>query len=107
MHPRLFAMKHCGLLTALLMFATPGLLPDLAAAETKAPYAWPLTTANGLFHLWLPKDAPAIKGLLVFPYHGTGEQWSESPEVQDLAKELAYVLSLRPSNLQQPTARNP
>ena len=89
MHPRLFTMKHCGLLAALLMFATPGLLPNLAAAETKVPYAWPLTTANGLFHLWLPKDAPTIKGLLVFPYHGTGEQWSESPEVQDLAKELA------------------
>jgi hypothetical protein len=89
MQSSLFTLKHCALLTTLLL-ATPGLLPNLAAAaETKAPYAWPFTTANGLFHLWLPKDAPAIKGLLVFPYHGTGEQWSESPEVQDLAKELA------------------
>lgn len=76
------------LLTALLL-ALLGLLPNSSAAEPKTPHAWPFTTGNGLFHLWLPKDVPAIKGLLVFPYHGTGEQWSVSPEVQELAKELS------------------
>ena len=76
------------LLTAPLL-ALLVLLPNASAAEPKTPYAWPFTTENGLFHLWLPKDTPAIKGLLVFPYHGTGEQWSVSPEVQDLAKELS------------------
>jgi hypothetical protein len=76
------------LLTALLL-APLGLLPNASAGEPKMPYAWPFTTENGLFHLWLPKGTPAIKGLLVFPYHGTGEQWSVSPEVQDLAKELS------------------
>ena len=76
------------LLTALLL-APLILLPNASAAEPKTPYAWPFTTENGLFHFWAPKDVPAIKGLLVFPFHGTGEQWSESPEVQDLAKELS------------------
>ena len=63
------------LLTALLL-APLCLVPNATAAEPKTPYAWPFTTGNGLFHLWLSQDTPAIKGLLVFPYHGTGEQWS-------------------------------
>lgn len=82
-------MKHILICLVLLLLAPLGLLPNASAAEPKTPYAWPFTTENGLFHMWLPKDTAAIKGLLVFPYHGTGEQWSESPEVQDLAKELS------------------
>ncbi len=82
-------MHHTLILLTALLLAPLGLLPNVSADEPKTPYAWPLTTADGLFHLWLPKDAPTIKGLLVFPYHGTGEQWSESPEVQGLAKELS------------------
>lgn len=82
-------MHHTLILITALLLAPLGLLPNSSTAEPQTPYAWPFTTENGLFHLWLPQDAPAIKGLLVFPYHGTGEQWSESPEVQDLAKELS------------------
>jgi hypothetical protein len=81
-------MKTTLTLLAALLFTPLGLLPNSSAAEPKTPYAWPFTTADGLFHLWLPKDASTIKGLLVFPYHGTGEQWSKSPEVQELATEL-------------------
>jgi hypothetical protein len=82
------AMNPTTTILAALLLAPLGLLPNSSAAEPKAQYAWPFTTENGLFHLWLPEDASAIKGLLVFPYHGTGEQWSKSPEVQELAKEL-------------------
>jgi len=85
------AMKKLFALIAALLLAPLILFLNVAAAEETKPkpaYAWPFTTENGLIHLWLPKDIPAIKGLLVFPYHGTGEQWSRSPEVQELAKEL-------------------
>ena len=82
-------MQHTLILITALLLAPLGLLSNSSSAEAKTPYAWPFTTENGLFHLWLPKDTPTIKGLLVFPYHGTGEQWSVSPEVQDLAKELS------------------
>lgn len=81
-------MKQIFNLLTVMLIAALGRLPNCGAAEPKPPYAWPFTTENGLFHLWLPKDTPAVKGLLVFPYHGIGEQWSASPEVQSLAKEL-------------------
>jgi len=81
-------MKHLFILIIALLLGSLGLLPNSSAEEPKTSSAWPFTTENGLFHLWLPQDASAIKGLLVFPLYGAGEPWSVSPEVQELAKEL-------------------
>ena len=81
-------MKHLFILIIALLLGSLGLLPNSSAEEPKTSYAWPFTTENGLFHLWLPQDSSAIKGLLVFPLYGAGEPWSVSPEVQELAKEL-------------------
>src|SRR6218665_3642103 len=83
-------MKPSYTLLTVLLVAPLGLLANAVAEDAvpKTVYAWPFTTENGVFYLWLPKEVPKIKGLLVFPYHGTGEQWSQIPEVQELAKKL-------------------
>ncbi len=71
------------LLTALLL--TPlGLLPNSSAADPKVPYAWPFTTENGLFHLWLGKNLDGVR------VRDEKFQWSwETPVVVGQLLEIA------------------
>lgn len=70
------------------MAAEPATTRAAATKPATPQYVWPYTSADGNFHLWLPKQTSPIKALFVFPYHGTGEGWSQSQEMHALAQEL-------------------
>ncbi|MBM4016795.1 MAG: hypothetical protein FJ288_00470 [Planctomycetes bacterium] len=82
--------------------ASPASRPASAAAATTQPEIktrpeytvevdaalWPYSSKDKHFHLWKAKNAPVIRGLFAFVFHGCGRDFAEYPDMRALAAEL-------------------
>ena len=62
-----------------------------AAAGEVAP-AWHFTTECGSFNLWLPQNKPLVKGIFVFPFYGTGHNFSEYTELRAMSGDIGCAI---------------
>jgi hypothetical protein len=77
--------------TLVLIVLLAAFCSHFAAAGEVAP-TWHFTTECGNFNLWLPQHKPLVKGIFVFPFYGTGHNFSEYSELRAMSGDIGCAI---------------